>query len=362
MLMGMLVGGHVTCAHAQEASGQPKPASTETSAETSKTIRFQARAADADELVSGKYTVKLWGVERIEGNSALFKLKSRTALENKIGNRPVQCHVKSRKGQVLSAQCENAGEEDLSLFMIQQGYVSVDRAAIYGSLFEAPYLKAEIHAQEMKRGIWSPASDEGFESDQPLGQGVIIGAVILLFVLVVALGAISVFIMRGFHNVVDVQHQTIDIASRERSLRKKEKYVIASMLDAEIKTNKNKIEAYLTIYEEMLEDFKDVAIEPKYKKSGDIVQKQPALSRSVFDGNTDKLDLLGHDMASTVIHYYARIKTIPDYVTLEPETPIDVAKTVITQAVENAQKLDHISSTLLERFVKTALISSNKED
>lgn len=327
---------------------------------TMQAIRFQARAASAEALVSGKYTVKLWGIEKIEGDSALFKLKARTALDDKIGSSPVRCHVKSRNGNVLQAQCENAAEEDLSLFMIQQGYASVDRAAVYGSIFEEPYLTAEGQAQQSRRGIWSSVAEEGFNGDRPFGRSVMIGAVVLLFALVVALGAISAFIMRGFRKVVDLQSQSINLASRERSLREKEKYVIASMLEAEIRSNKLKIEAYLTIYEEMLENLKNATIQTKYKKSGDIVQKQPALSRSVFDGNTDKLDLLGRENASAVIHYYARIKTVPDYVTLEPGTSMNDARSLITQVIENAHKLDHISTAVLDNFIAAALLKEKE--
>lgn len=346
----------------QSASDSPSPGGqTEKPEKNPGIIKFQARAAEADALVSGKYLVRLWGIDAFDGDSALFKLKSRTALDNKIGNKPVQCSVKSRDANELTAQCVNVDEEDLSLYMLQQGYVSVDRGLVYGSLFENPYLQAENQAQAMKRGIWAGTPEQARMSTPPLGQGMVVGVVALLFMLVLALGGISVFIMRGFRNVVDVQNQSIDLAARERSLREKEKFVIASMLDAEIRTNKSKIEAYLSIYEEMLKDFGDAADGPKYKRSGDIVQKQPALSRSVFDGNTDKLDLLGHKMASDVIHYYARIKTIPDYVTLEPETPVDEARRIVGYAVEAARKLDSLSGALLDQFETSSLVQAPPE-
>ncbi|MCB1783726.1 MAG: thermonuclease family protein [Alphaproteobacteria bacterium] len=320
-------------------------------------IRVQARASEANILVSGSYKIRLWGVDAFEGNSALLKLKSRTALDDKISNKPIQCQIKEKQDRTVYAQCVNTNEEDLSLFMIQQGYVSVDRAAVYGTIFEKPYIDAEALAQKSQRGIWAENGVRA-EAETPFGQGFVIGSVVFLIVVVLALGGISVFIMRGFRRVVDIQNQSIDLAARERSLRSKEKFVIASMLDAEIRTNKTKIEAYITIYEEMLSDFKNTAVEPKYRRSGDIVQKQPALNRSVFDGNTDKLDLLGRKTASDIIHYYARIKTIPDYVTLEPEMPLERARGVVAQAIENAKKLDALSTTILGEFAARSLVET----
>lgn len=215
------VPGSVKIGFAQNPQGVVDRADSESSVEKQEsnpgTIKFQARAAEADALVSGKYLVRLWGIDAFEGNSALFKLKSRTALDNKIGNKPVQCSVISRDSNELTAQCVNANEEDLSLYMLQQGYVSVDRGSVYGSLFEAPYLQAESQAQAMKRGIWAGTPEEARINTPPLGQGIVVGVAALLFMLVLALGGISVFIMRGFRNVVDVQNQSIDLATRERS-------------------------------------------------------------------------------------------------------------------------------------------------
>lgn len=341
---------------------QERPVSVDSPADVSvdqdqgkNNFRVQARASDADALVSGKYRIKLWGIEALDGSSAFLKLKSRTALDDKIEGKPVSCFIKDRTGDEVLAQCVNANEEDLSLFMIQQGFVSVDRAAVFGTIFERPYIDAENQARQAGRGIWIESTATA-EKKLPF-DGFFLGGVIVLLLFLVGLMAIALFIMRGFRNVVDVQNQSIDLASRERSIREKEKYIIASMLDAEIRSNKAKIEAYIAIYEEMLADFEDKSTQPKYKRSGDIVQKQPVLNRSVFDGNTDKLDLLGREAASDIIHYYARIKTMPDYETLEPDTSLKKAKETVTNALEGAKKLDQISDVILEDFAVRSLIS-----
>ena len=334
-------------------------ASAQNTATSSQDIKVKARAAEADVLVAGKFQIKLWGVEAIQSNNAVFDLKARSALEKKIGKESIECSVKGRKGNMITAQCVNSSDEDLSLFMLQEGFVSVKREVVYDSIFEFPYLDAEESARKTEKGIWLLDASDGHENKSGGGNGFLYGGLLVICILFAGLVVIGVFIMRGFKTVVDVQNQTMDLASKERLLREKEKYVIASMLDAEIQTNKSKIEAYLIMYESMLREFKDSSHTPKYQKSGDIIQKQPALSRSVFDGNTDKLDLIGRQTASDIIHYYARIKTVPDYVDLETDMPLEEAQEIVGLAVENARKLDEISDQILDRFASMLLVQTN---
>src|SRR6185503_4926696 len=105
-------------------------------------------------LTDGDKFIKLWGVENIEGGAA-FVLKARTALDNAIGDQAVQCEIKERRGAEIFAQCVNARDLDLGLFMLQQGYVSADRATLSGSIFEDAYVQAETDAQKRNVGVWS---------------------------------------------------------------------------------------------------------------------------------------------------------------------------------------------------------------
>ncbi|MCB1681153.1 MAG: thermonuclease family protein [Rhodospirillales bacterium] len=322
-------------------------------------VEIKARPVDAKTLVSGPYKISLWGVDSVSTGNAIFELGARSVLEEKIDQKPIECTIKSRNQNDIVAQCVNSEEQDLSLFMLQQGYVVVNREVVYGSIYENPYIEAEKNSQKQRRGLWSlnnqQESGGGFEG----GQRLIIGGVIFIAIVLAALAGITLFIMRGFRNVVEVQNQSMDLASKERLLREKEKFVVASMIDAEVRTNKTKIEAYLLMYDELLKDLKDKTREPKYRKSGDIIQKQPALSRAVFDGNTSKLDLLGQHTASDIIHYYARIKTVPDYVELEPDAPLAEAIGIVEGAVDAARKIDVISDKLLDKFAAMLLVQGN---
>lgn len=325
-----------------------------------KPVRVNARAVDGRTLVSGNFRITLWGVETVQTGQPVFSLTARNALEEIIDNHPIECSIKSRAGNEIVAQCVNDGEEDLSLFLLTQGYAVVDRQSVYGTSFEQPYIEAEMRAQSEGRGLWSMAAQGGpGAAGGDDSRTFLIAGSVLVGILIIALLGITFFILRGFRAVVDVQNQSMDLASKERVLREKEKFVIASMINAEVKTNKSKIEAYLLMYEELLKDLKDKTREPKYKKSGDIIQRQPALSRAVFDGNTAKLDMMGSQAASDIIHYYARIKTVPDYIELEPDAPVSEAVALVESAVEGAKKLDTISDRVLDRFASMLLVQDS---
>lgn len=222
--------------------------------------------------------------------------------------------------------------------------------------------------QRLKKAFWricamffcvTPHAQAAIHSDfvqSSEGNNFLIGIAILITCMVMGLSLLAFFIMRGFRGVIKLQNQSLSLAARERSLKDKEKYVFATMLVSEIESNLAKIQAYIMIYEEAYNDFLDPKKEPKYKKSGEVVQKQPALNRSVFDGNTDKLDQLGVNLASETIHYYARIKTIPDYEELTSDRPEPEAKELINGFLKRAKKMEEVSNTLMTSFLQHGLI------
>ena len=59
---------------------------------------FNVRAANAQQLFSDNTSIKLWGVEEIKTDNTIFNLKSRVALEHKIGNNPITCTIKPFAG------------------------------------------------------------------------------------------------------------------------------------------------------------------------------------------------------------------------------------------------------------------------
>lgn len=314
------------------------------------------RAIDAATLIAGQAKIGLWGVEPIEGMSAPFRVMARLTLDNAIGADRVRCEIKSRAQDQIRAQCMNASDLDLGLFMLQQGLVIADRGVVYGTVFEAPYIQAEMQAQTQKLGVWAETAD-GHTAQAGGGNLMITLGFVLFLCIVAAFSALSIVMMRGFKVVAEAQKQSMDMAGRERALKERERAMFAMMLDSEIKANKSKIQAYLAVYDEMLKSLRDSSRTPKYKKTGDIVQSQPAFERSVFDRNTEKMDILGDRLSSQVIHFYARVKSNPDYINIEPDMPLDEVIAIVEKALSNAERLDRIADRLIDMFSQGGLSS-----
>lgn len=337
-------------------SGVFSPVMGQSSSPRNSVFESSMTAASATVLFSGSTAVTLWGVEEVPGASPAFSLKARTALANAITGGKVQCETKNRQASKIEAQCVNTNDLDLSLFMIQQGYVTVNREAVFGSVFEDAYVQAEMKAQDRGLGIWEKSAANGNGHGSGDGALMISLGFVLFLCIIGAFTALSIIIMRGFKKVIDAQNNSIDLMNRERRLRDKERSIVAVMLDAELKANKAKIEAYLVVYEEMLSALKDPDKPAKYKKAGDIVQMQPALDRSVFDRNTDKLDIMGRTLSSELIHFYARIKSNPDYENLEPEMSLEEALAIVEPAVKNASRMNTLADDLIKSFESSGVM------
>jgi endonuclease YncB( thermonuclease family) len=340
-------------------NGQAQPASPASEA-PQRFVVNKVRAVDAATLISGQTPIKLWAVETVESQSAAFNLRGRTELDNAIGQAKIMCEIKKRDAVTISAQCTNAQDQDLSLYMLQQGFVTVERSAVYGTVFEDAYIQAEMQAQSRGIGVWGDEKGGPAKADD--GVYMVSFGFILFICIIAAFIVLSIIIMRGFQKVIEAQNQNVEMMSKERKLRDKERGIVAVMLDSELKANKAKIEAYRVVYEEMLKSLKDPDRPPKYKKAGDIIQKQPALARQVFDRNTDKLDMLGARLSSEVIHFYARIKSTPDYINLEPSTPLEEAVAMLEKSLEGARRLDDLAGRLLESFTSGGIISEDFQE
>lgn len=329
--------------------------------EQPKLFKGLLRAADATTVMAGTSPITLWGVEPIANVNPTFKLKARTALDNALGGSPAECEIKGQiEGRAL-AQCVSSKDVDLALLMLQQGYATADRALVYGSVFEGPYIEAETQAQQKSLGIWAKEA-QGQNASSSEGSWMLAFGFILFIAILIAFAVLTLLIMRGFQKVIAAQNDNMQAMAQERKLRDKERGIVAFMLESELKGNKSKIEAFLVVYEEMLRGLQDEERTPRYKRAGDIVQKQPALDRSVFDRNTDKLDILGRRLSSEIIHFYARIKTAPEYMNLEPNTDVKDAVKLLENVVKNAQRLNQIADHLLDSFLSSGVTSGRPAD
>ena len=174
--------------------------------------------------------------------------------------------------------------------------------------------------------------------------------VIQTAVMAVLFGGFLWVIVRGIDKIMSHQQTSADFAEQEQALKKREVAVVINMIQSEIEANLSKIEAYITIYNEMLAEIHKNPKTPRYKKMGDILQKQPALQRTVFESNADKIQVLDEKTASRIIHFYARIKTEPDYENIEPAEDVADVIAKIEDMIDYAEKLKTIAEAILNGF------------
>lgn len=274
-----------------------------------------------------------------------YDLIAQQALYDLIGNQEVTCILKG-KGK---AQCFNVRGRDIGLSMLTAGYGFLDRPAIAGKDYQGAYEKAGRDAQLGNLGLWQQLKNIPSSAKSDTDQGLsgltfgndpkIILAAIILGPLVgmLVIGWI-LFVMLG--RLIKLQrHQIISHQRGEKTLKDRERFVVAAALEGELNTNKAKLDAFLIIYEEMLKTLKDPTKTPKYKGAGDVVHEKPTLSRSVYDSNLDKLELMGTQLVADLTKLYIKIDSTPDYITLEPDMPIEQVISIVQKIVNDARAL-----------------------
>lgn len=157
-------------------------------------------------------------------------------------------------------------------------------------------------------------------------------------------------IVRGIDKILDYQKNISDLGDKEQQLKTREMKVMTTMIESELKANLSKINAHITIYKEMLSELQRNTKAARYQKMGDIYQKQPALQRTIFETNAHHLQILGEQLASRIIHFYARIKTEPDFENIEPTQSPDSVIIILEKIIENGIKLELQAQGILEDF------------
>lgn len=127
---------------------------------------------------------------------------------------------------------------------------------------------------------------------------------------------------------------------REDDLKSREKLVIAAAIEGELMSNQAKLQAFLTVYQEMIKNLKEPTRAPKYKQPGEVIHEKPALTRTIFEAYADKLVLLGESMARDLAKIYAEIETNPSYKTLTEDLSTDQTIHIVERIVESAQSLN----------------------
>lgn len=305
-----------------------------------------AFALNGTALHTNGQTINLWGLDNIYAGGTSENLAARVAMDDIINAGPVHCIAKSNPNMPpILAQCLNAQERDIALLLISNGYGITNRSQLEGSELLAPYIRAEQHARAQNLGLWrnlgptqQHASAQEFLTNTPALPLPYLA--LLLAVPMMGFAFIGLILKRGFKELVTLQkYQIAGTQKRERELKAREKHVIAAALESEINTNRAKLDAYLIIYEELLKSLRDPTKTPKYQRAGDIIHDKPALTRTVYDSNLDKLDLLGSDITNKLSALYQNIDPNPDYRTLEPEMPIEKVWETVERIIRNAEQM-----------------------
>ena len=303
----------------------------------------KAVAQNASTLLTSRFTVSLWGIDVAHLAGTPLALHGRVELDDLMGGQPVRCDVVGWRNNQPSARCTNAQNIDLALSLLQQGYVVVDRQSVLGTAYEEPYVTAEETAKSQGNGIWS----DGVGGSVSMAMGDIEDILPLVGIIVgsacVVLIVLAILILYGFGRVEKLLKRSMAMTrAQEDRMRKREKFVTAAMLEGELLANKGKIEAFLVINRDMMEGLMSAKANNrlhKYQESTEIVQKTPILSRSVFEGNTDKLELLGSQFAKEIVDLYNDIHSESDYLTLQKDMPIEDAINHTQKIILEAEQL-----------------------
>lgn len=277
----------------------------------------------------GNIRITLWGIK--SAGSAAADLNALDMMDRMIGGSPVTCRAVSGTSTDIIARCSVHSGEDLGLELLSHGFVVVDRHQDITAL--PAYLDAQKSARRSGAGIWRQVT--GGDDGVPAWLQLLLGASP-----VVGLLAVAFMIHYRLKRLETLQVEEQEQAQRkETHLLARERHVLVSTLEGELTENKNRIEAFLTIYGAMLEDLQSKTEKPKYQQSGDIVQKHPSLSKTVFEASVGKLSLLDMKLAAQISKLYAALPKEQEYVNIEPGVPIESATALVEKVMREAQEL-----------------------
>lgn len=298
-------------------------------------------AIDPISLQSEGMVIRLWGIRQAEMSETPLELRALDLLDGLIGNEQVNCKIMSGNLSQLVARCATHTNQDLSLALLINGYAIVDRHQTYNTVFASAYAEAQETARLKGAGVWRFVNEPESKSILPKWMKPYIEVLVpvsLIFGPLLGLSIIA-FVMRAwFKRVNERQEDALERARyHEDALQQREAQVLVSTLEGELVENKNRIEAFVLIYGDMLRSLKNPNEAPKYQEIGDTVQKNPTCSRVVFEANVGKLSLLDIKLAGMISKLYTSFPREQTYINLEPETPLETAIKLIEKIVAEAE-------------------------
>lgn len=319
----------------------------------------KAHAHSALTMKTDEGIIQLWGLSDSISDLNEFNVKARIYLDDLIGLGNVSCTGIKREGQTVIARCTNSRNQDIAFELLRRGLALTNKSVLSGTQYYDAYSNAERQARSDQSGLWGKllapqqsaqttpqqtSQESLYAKDILLISGVFIGPILGMMI-------VATIMYFGLNRMISLQKRQIAMSQqREQELRDREKFVLAASLESEINTNRAKIDAFLVIYEDLLKNLKNPEKTPKYKQAGDIIHQRPSLNRAVYDTNLDRVDLLGPQLFGDLSDVYKKISSDPDYITLEPDTPLDQAidkvQKIIQQANDMIKPLDQVGAAL----------------
>lgn len=304
------------------------------------------RAVDPMTLRAEAGTIRLWGIKPAQSAETPLELKALDLMDSLIQEQQVNCRVMGGTFLEMIARCSTSTNQDLALELLKNGFVVVDRRQTYNTVFATAYEKEQESARVAGRGVWALVKEDLNQTDKSgLPRWIepymsVLLPIALIFGPFGGLMIVGLVMWYWLRRMASLQEKEAEQTSRkEAMLQSRERHVLVSTLEGELMENKNKIEAFLVIYGDMLRSLQDANEVPKYQQGGDIVQKHPTFGRAVFEANVNKLSLLDIKLAGQISKLYSAMPKDQEYINLEPTVPLETAVKLVQKVLKEAETL-----------------------
>jgi endonuclease YncB( thermonuclease family) len=303
------------------------------------------RATDPMTLKAEGVNIRLWGIKPAQTPETPLELKALDLMDSLINDLQVNCKIVGGAVPELVARCATQDNQDLALQLLGNGFVVVDRQQTYNSVFATGYEKAQESARLKGVGVWKFMSEGGASMSTAVPKWLrphmeVLLPLALIFGPFAGLVVIAGVMHLGLRRLgLRQEKEAVEIHRKDAALQLRERQVLISMIEGELAENKNKIDAFLAVYSDMLRGLQNPVETPKYQQAGDIVQKHPAFSKAVFEANVGRLSLLNIKAAGLISKLYSSLPKEQEYINLEPQVPLETAVKLIQKILHDASDL-----------------------
>ncbi len=317
-------------------------------------IQRPMRAVDSITLRAEGFSIRLWGILPAKASDTPLELRAMELMDTLIQEGQVNCKLEGGQIPDLIGRCTVQNGQDLALELLGNGYAIVDRRQTYNTVFATNYEKAQEQARALKKGAWALIDRQEVKlpkwlQSEVLAPLVIFGGMFLGFVLN------ALLMVRFMGRFVQSQSsENMQVERKEALLQSRERQVMLTTLEGELTENKNKIEAFLVIYGDLLASLNDPAQTPKYQQVGDIVQKHPSYSKTVFEANVGKLSLLDIKLAGHISKLYSSMPKEQEYINLDQNVPLEDAIKLVERVLQDVEQLQGPINQVLQELQEAA--------